>query len=213
MAFQVTGRRTPPPSTDADILDHGNNFWNRQEQHRGLPVRAIVKDLVARTNPDPVQARDMWPDLQALHSLGIFVMDTHWDNYEGGKLVDFSRAWTMYHPALDQIRARAFRGLLLDELQSLLDYYYLLTNSSSGAIAVPEDLEALCSGDLDRYQNFPGDYDWFKYDKDADVAKADGGSISGPTTCPSLGDQQCLAVPPRTGSVTEDDSTRSSRTG
>ena len=171
MVQRVTGRSTPPPSTDAHNLD-GVNFWGRHEQHRGLPVRAIVKDLAAGTDPNPAQAQGMWPDLQALHSLGIFVMDTHLGNYMGGKLVDFSRAWTMYHPALDEIYVRTFQGLLLVELQSLLDYYYELTNTSGRSIAVPQDLEALCSGHLDRYQNFPTAYDWLKWETNADVTAA-----------------------------------------
>jgi hypothetical protein len=48
----------------------------------------------------------MWADLQAPHSLGIFAKDTHGGKYLGGELVDFSRSWTMYHPAMDQICAR-----------------------------------------------------------------------------------------------------------
>ncbi len=42
----------------------------------------------------------MWADLQVLHSLGIFVGDTHGGNYLGGKLVGFSRSWPMYHLAV-----------------------------------------------------------------------------------------------------------------
>ena len=143
----------------------------RQEQHRGLPVRAIVKDLAAPAYPTSAQARGMWPDLQALHSLGIFVMDTHLGNYMGGKLVDFSRAWTMYHPALEEIYVHTFQGLLLDELQTLLDNYYELTNSSSVSIDVPQDLEALCSGHLDSYRNFPCAYDWLKWENSTDDAR------------------------------------------
>jgi hypothetical protein len=166
----VTGRSTPPPSADASNLD-GINFWGRYEQHHGLPVRAIVKDLATGTEPNTAQARGMWPDLKALHSLGIFVMDTHLGNYMGGKLVDFSRAWTMYHPALDEIYVHTFQGLLLDELQSLLDYYYELSNTSGRSVAIPQDLEALCSGHLDRYQNFPTAYDWLKWETNAEMAE------------------------------------------
>ncbi len=166
----MTGRLTQPPSADADDLN-GDNCWGREEQHRKLPIRAIVKDLAAPTYPSSAQVRGMWPDLQALHSLGIFANDTHHGNYMGGKLVDFSRAWTMYHPALDQIHARTFRALLLDKLQTLLDNHYELANLPSMSIAVPQDLEALCSGHLDSYRNFPFDYDWLKWEKGADEAK------------------------------------------
>ena len=168
----MTGDPAPPPSpADAHNLD-GVNFWGRHEQHRGLPVRALVKDLAAGIDPSPAQTQRIWLDLQALHSLGIFVMDTHLGNYMGGKLVDFSRAWTTYHPALDEIYVHIFKGLLLDELQSLLDYYFELSNTSGRSIAVPQDLEALCSGHLDRYQNFPTAYDWLKWERDAGAAAA-----------------------------------------
>lgn len=171
MARRVEGRSTLPPSANAATLD-GDNFWGRHEQHRGLPVRAIVKDLVANKDPDPAQAPRMWADLQALHSLGIFVKDTHSGNYLDGKLVDFSRSWTMYHPALDQIGARKLRSLMLDELQQLLYYYYELANGSAGPRVIPQDLDCLCSGHLDRYKNFPKAYNWLKWAKNADAAKA-----------------------------------------
>lgn len=37
-------------------------------------------------------------DLEDLHRLGILVRDINIPNYLGGKLVDFSRAWTTPHP-------------------------------------------------------------------------------------------------------------------
>ncbi|KAK4244050.1 kinetochore Sim4 complex subunit FTA2-domain-containing protein [Corynascus novoguineensis] len=167
LARRVMGRSTPPPSANAATLD-GDNFWGRHEQHRGLPVRAIVKDLVASKAPDPVQAAGLWVDLQALHSLGIFVKDTHGGNYLNGKLADFSRSWTMYHPALDQIGTRKLRSLMLDELQQLLDYYY---DEADDSTVIPQDLEAFCSGYLDQYRNFPKAYNWLKWEKNADAAK------------------------------------------
>ncbi|KAH6853285.1 kinetochore Sim4 complex subunit FTA2-domain-containing protein [Chaetomium sp. MPI-CAGE-AT-0009] len=169
LARRVMGRSTPPPSANAATLD-GNSFWGRHEQHRGVPVRAIVKDLAANRDPDPAQAAGMWVDLQALHSLGIFVNDTHGGNYLSGKLVDFSRSWTMYHPALDQVDTRTqVRGLMLDELQNLLDYYYDGANAST---IIPQDLESFCSGYIEQYRNFPKGYNWLKWEKNADEAKA-----------------------------------------
>ncbi|SPQ27553.1 febd0a39-ca67-42db-b811-ab1929376945 [Thermothielavioides terrestris] len=98
----------PDPLPDANASElTGHNFWTRHEQHRGLPVRAIVKDFVPGDRLTSAQVRAMWPDLQELHSLGILVGDTHGGNYLGGKLVDFSRSLTMYHPGLHYIlRAR-----------------------------------------------------------------------------------------------------------
>ncbi|KAK4147595.1 kinetochore Sim4 complex subunit FTA2-domain-containing protein [Dichotomopilus funicola] len=145
LAQKVEGRSTPPPSANATTMD--GDFWGWQEQHRGLPVRAIVKDLVASKAPDPAQDAGLWLDLQALHSLGIFVKDTHGGNYLNGKLVDFSRSWTMYHPALDQIDAYTLRSLMLDELQHLLDYYCDGANDSTA-------------------------YNWLKWETNADAAKA-----------------------------------------
>ena len=149
VAQRVTGEAYNPRS--------GNNFWAREEQHRKLPVRAIVKALASETHHDPAHSRDMWTDLQVIHSLGILVQDTHGGNYMDGKLVDFSRAWTMCHPSMDPSRAGALRRLLLSELQRLVDYYYELANSSSKWLpAIPQDLEDLCvCGDLERYENVP----------------------------------------------------------
>ena len=114
-----------------------------------------------------------WPDLQDLHSLGILVGDTHGGNYLGGKLVDFSRSMTMYHPGLHYIFERTLRELMLEELRHLLGHYYFLTNlRSDDMIVVPQDLEAFCSGDLVKYQNLPITYDWLQWEEDPDVAVA-----------------------------------------
>ncbi|KAL2133695.1 hypothetical protein VTI74DRAFT_1871 [Chaetomium olivicolor] len=118
---KVTGELSPLPHTNAGKLN-GDNFWRRPEQHRGLPVRAIVKELVSRKAPNSDQAQGMWADLQALHSLGMFVRDTHGGNYPGKKLVDFSRSWTMCYPAMVQIHDSTLQGLMFDELQHLLDH-------------------------------------------------------------------------------------------
>lgn len=167
----MTGESSPLPPAKAGKLN-GYNFWRRHEQHRGLPVRAIVKELVPSKALNPNQAQGMWADLKSLHSLGIFVGDTHGGNYLGGKLVDFSRSWTMYHPALVQIHNSTLQGLMLDELQNLLDHYYFLRNNLSRTIAIPHDLEAFCSGRIAEYQSLPRAYKWLKWEKNADAAKA-----------------------------------------
>ncbi|KAH6619605.1 kinetochore Sim4 complex subunit FTA2-domain-containing protein [Chaetomium sp. MPI-SDFR-AT-0129] len=157
-----------------DELDR-NNFWGRDEQHRNLPVRAIVKELVSDEWPTANQVQGMWPDLQAIHSLGIFVGDTHGGNYLGGKLVDFSRAWTMYHPALipTQNRSRELQGLMLEELQKLQENYYDLKNSlASERIEVPQDLDAFCAEHFDEYKNLPSAFNWLKWEKEPDSARA-----------------------------------------
>ncbi|KAH6626065.1 kinetochore Sim4 complex subunit FTA2-domain-containing protein [Chaetomium sp. MPI-SDFR-AT-0129] len=158
LARKVTGEPTPPPDAKADEALNGHDFWRRQEEHRGLPLRAIVKEL------------GMWADLKSLHSLGIFVGDTHGGNYLGGKLVDFSRSWTMYHPAMVQIQYNIRQGMMSEELQDLLDHCYFL-KSNLRAIAIPDDLEAFCSGN-DEYKGRPWAYNWLKWEKDAEAAKA-----------------------------------------
>ncbi|KAK4147063.1 uncharacterized protein C8A04DRAFT_24854 [Dichotomopilus funicola] len=170
LARKVTGESTPPPDAKADKALNGHDFWRRQEEHRGLPVRAIVKELVPRGELNPNIAQGMWAGLKSLHSLGIFVGDTHGGNYLGGKLVDFSRSWTMYHPAMVQIQHNIREGMMSEELQDLLDHCYFLKGSLR-AIAIPDDLEAFCSGN-DEYKGRPWAYNWLKWEKDPEAAKA-----------------------------------------
>ncbi|KAK4465821.1 hypothetical protein QBC42DRAFT_333016, partial [Cladorrhinum samala] len=86
---------------------HLDQLWGRPEKDRLLPVKAIVKELVPAESatcgigPRASQARKAWEDLEALHRLGIFVLDIQYWNYLDGKLIDFSRALTSYHPCLD----------------------------------------------------------------------------------------------------------------
>ena len=172
LSQKVTGESSLLPHANAGKLN-GYNFWRRHEQHRGLSVRAIVKELVPREALNPNQAQGMWAGLQALHSLGIFVGDTHGGNYLGGKLADFSRSWTMYHPAMVQIYDSALQELMLNELQHLLDYCYVLRNSLSKMITIPQDLEAFCSGHIAKYKNLPRAYNWLRWEKNADAVEAD----------------------------------------
>ncbi|KAJ0121618.1 hypothetical protein J7T55_008784 [Diaporthe amygdali] len=57
----------------------------------------------------------MHNDLESLHALGILVRDIHLYNYLGGKLVDLSRAWTMYHICLDRSTALATQRARIEE--------------------------------------------------------------------------------------------------
>ncbi|KAL2192304.1 hypothetical protein P885DRAFT_73117 [Corynascus similis CBS 632.67] len=65
-------------------------------------------------------------------------------------LIVFSRSLAMYHPSRHCIFKRTLRGL----------------------VAVPQDLEAFCSGDLDRYQNLPITDGWLRWEEDPDAAVA-----------------------------------------
>ena len=82
-----------------DIMD-----WNRpsDEYDRSIserqPLRAIVKDLrreeICFTK---TMVRRMKADLFKLRKILVFVRDIRSDNYLGGKLLDFSVAWTEPH--------------------------------------------------------------------------------------------------------------------
>ncbi|KAK2599738.1 hypothetical protein N8I77_011468 [Diaporthe amygdali] len=80
-----------------------SGVFTRWEDHRHDRVRAIVKEYVPSLEPwIASQIPRMYADLEDLHKLGILVRDIHEGNYLSGKLVDFSQAWTMYHPCLDR---------------------------------------------------------------------------------------------------------------
>lgn len=87
----------------ADELD-GQALWYRREWNRRDPLRAIVKGFVEEGTPDldKSQILQIYEDIETLHSLGILIRDIHPGNYLGGKIIDFSRSWTMYHPCLDR---------------------------------------------------------------------------------------------------------------
>lgn len=66
----------------------------------------------------------MKEDLDMLYSLGIVVRDIRYGNYLRGKLVDFSRAWTMYHPSLDLTRPGRAHALRKQEILDLEQMIY-----------------------------------------------------------------------------------------
>jgi hypothetical protein len=156
------------PGDEEAELD-GDNVWGRYEQHRGQPVRAIVKDLVTGGEGDGGCARPfevehiplMWADLEALHALGILVRDIHLGNYLDGKLVDFSRAWTMYHPCLDTERVDLSELITLRtndarDLEGMIDGYF-----GYDVEGVPEELHACAAGENDGGTD-PTLYNWWE---------------------------------------------------
>lgn len=94
MAERMTGQDYEPDDDEASL--RGRKIWGRYEQHRGQPIRAIVKDLITDDGFEVAQISRMWADLEDFHPLGILVRDIHIGNYLHGKLVEFSRSWTMY---------------------------------------------------------------------------------------------------------------------
>lgn len=85
----ITERLTgsPPPKEEGAgggrPLNGDEAPWFRWEEHRGHPVRAIVKDLIVDENGNlcsefrSSQVPQMYEDLETLHSLGILVRDVH----------------------------------------------------------------------------------------------------------------------------------------
>lgn len=144
----------PEEEFDADAI------WDRCDEHQGEPIRAIVKDLAMEDEAfELAQIPSIWNDLKQLHSLGILVRDIHSGNYLGGKLVDFSLAWTMYHPCLAHISQSwisQFRREEAHKLEVMFDNEYPFDEFD-----VPQDLQA-CAGNHNRCPTDPRNYQWLK---------------------------------------------------
>lgn len=139
------------------------------------PVHAIVKDLVTEQDPfGPDQVSDMWEDLQDLHRLGILVRDIKIGNYLGGKLVDFSRAWTVPHPILEHIHTRFFeeeRQRDPDALVGCIGDWGIENSWDFDVVKIPEELTACACGtsENDRFGTDPRYYDWRKWEADIEA--------------------------------------------
>lgn len=82
----------------------GVSDWERPDEEYTLPIsqrspfRAIVKELVLDSVPfTAAMVPQMLRDFKRLRRIFIYVRDVRADNYLGGKLVDFSSAWTAPH--------------------------------------------------------------------------------------------------------------------
>ncbi len=156
----------PVDMTDVEVELNGWNRWNRYEEHRHVPIRAIVKDFVAgHTAFTSAQVPDMWKDLEDLHQLGILVHDFGFVNYMGGKLIDFSRAWVMPHPDMetmdpDDIQSEP-EGLVrtIDEWGDVVGW-----TPDKISVLIPDDLLDCYfgRGKKDRYGTDPRQYKWRK---------------------------------------------------
>ncbi|AEO64203.1 51201625-949d-47d4-967e-f4f2a0cb2345 [Thermothielavioides terrestris] len=169
---------TYKPDHDEAELD-GRKLWNRCEEHRHLPIRAIVKDLA--TDPDPLWPAalpGMWSDVKDLHRLGILVRDITVFNYIGAKLVDFSRAWTWPHPAfvhlnsyyLDKERKHDPHALRM----AIIDYG-TWKRWDWDKVEIPEELTKCDLGWRQHHKTHdvdPRDYDWLRWEKDPAEADA-----------------------------------------
>jgi hypothetical protein len=167
-----------PPPVDPDAPLDGTNPWNRWEEHRGLPVRAIVKEFVTTHEPfSSAQVPDLWKDLEDLHSLGILVRDIGVGNYLGGKLIDFSRSWTMPHPCLEYIHPDTLCDVRQEEPLSLdgaIVDWGIENDWNWDQVKRPQELQDCASGEgeNDRYGTNPQLYDWRKWEQDLEAVDA-----------------------------------------
>ncbi len=162
------------PSVDYRTTLDGQNMWSRCEEHRDLPVRAIVKTLVSPEDPFTTDhVSQMWQDLEDLHRLGILVRDITVFNYIGGKLVDFSRALTTPHPfpgAMSRSTVDRLLGREPDRLHAAFVDWGMSRDWDWDVI--PEDMLKCVMGEGDAdtqggpYGADPRQYDWRKWEKD-----------------------------------------------
>jgi serine/threonine protein kinase len=141
-------------------------------------VHAIVKDLV--TYPNPFSAghvSHMCNDLEELHKLGILVRDIKIDNYLGGKLVDFSQAWTTPNPSFDHIHPLQLQEQRQQDphmLQECIVDWGLENRWDWDKVDFPQELDACACGksEKDGYGIDPRRYDWRKREDDLGVVDA-----------------------------------------
>jgi serine/threonine protein kinase len=170
---------SPPSSPGAPL--RGGNFWGRYEEHRGMPVQAIVKEVAtAGMGFGPALPKDLWRDLNDLHRLGILVRDLKIDNYIGGKLFDFGHSWVMPSPCLTSIHPDRFIDVRQDDALSLVtevNDWDMGDMWGKSQVEMPQELMDCASGDgqskeygTDRYGNDPTFYDWRKWEEDLEAA-------------------------------------------
>jgi hypothetical protein len=137
-----------------------------------------VKDLADGQDPfTPSQVLGMWEDLEDLHKLGIFVHDIRVSNYLGGKLIDFSRAWTTPHPwckAMRSVIVKDKRHSEPERLQNTIIEWGMANNWKWSEVVIPDELNKCASGisQNDGSGTDPRLYDWRKWEKDLAAAEA-----------------------------------------
>lgn len=167
---EAHGREYVDPETQtgfsSDELDD-DSPWYRRGFHRHERLRAIVKDFVEEGTPDfeKSQIQKMYEDIETFHSLGILIRDIHPGNYLGGKIIDFGRSWTMYHPCLDRIEGEDICQLRQEEPQGFEDMIIAWANVHETKIPIPKGLKQW-SGGLEGCGINPCDYDWRKWEVD-----------------------------------------------
>ena len=159
-----------------DYEQDGSNFWGRDAEHRHLPIRAIVKELVSPKEPfTPENVPQIWNDLEDLHKLGILVRDINIFNYMGGKIIDFSRAWTTPHPFPAAIDCYTIKQALINDPLGLHTAFIEWGMSKGWKWDVIPDEMLQCTrgkGHKGPYGTDPSFYDWRKWEKNPATADA-----------------------------------------
>lgn len=165
---EVVRRSSPTNPNDSDDDDIFGRSLEPLACDR--PVHAIVKAFATSESPfEPGQVEQLCDDLEAFHGLGILIRDITISNYLGGKLIDFSRAWTAPHPSLERIYENHL------EKQRWRDPYDLQNcivdwglQDGWEEVNLPKKLLAciLKESEHDGCGTDPRRYDWRKWEKD-----------------------------------------------
>ncbi|MCJ1359470.1 MAG: hypothetical protein MMC33_009472 [Icmadophila ericetorum] len=143
------------PATEEDYFRRKFDVtdWDRPPEEYDLPVserqsfRAIVKDLIKdKASFRTKDLNRMVKDLRALRKMPVFVRDIREDNYRGGKLLDFSVAWTPPHVMLDT-RIRDVEQIAEDILEELILFDEMVVQSN---VSNPKWLRAAAHPDFIR---------------------------------------------------------------
>lgn len=111
------------------------------------------------------QIPQMYTDLEELHTLGILVRDIHLGNYIGGKLIDFSRAWTMYHICLDRSTRGGLRQARIEEPSQFEEMVDIWAFTERKQIEKPVGLLRWHSKEDGDLGVDPRQYDWQKWEE------------------------------------------------
>ncbi|KAL2128345.1 hypothetical protein VTI74DRAFT_9306 [Chaetomium olivicolor] len=175
LAIQAHGEKYTPDDTEPEL--DGTRTWRRCEEHRHLPVRAIVKDLCTESGYfTPSDIAGIWRDLEGFHELGILVRDVRIGNYMGGKLIDLNWSWTMPHPSFIYLSEAALneeRRLDAHSLRMAILDHGDEEKWCWSEVEIPEDLINCAIGyGLGRYGIDPREYDWRRWEESPRVMVA-----------------------------------------
>ena len=175
-AAEVEKRSAGPKYSQEEYEKNGVDFWGRDPERRHSPVRAIIKELVSPQDPfTPEKVPQIWNDLEDIHKLGILVRDINTFNYLGGKIIDFSRAWTTPHPFRAAMDDYTIRRALSSDPRGLQKAFVEWGMSRGWDWdVIPEEMMQCTrgKGKDGPYGADPSFYDWLKWEKDPAAAEA-----------------------------------------